>query len=122
MILSYKPQFVPKWQSGQKLHTIRRDPHNRWHAGRVAQFAIGVRTKNYKQFDERVCTGTQPIIIEHDVHAIGDTVVVIDEQVLSPGQVLLLAKNDGFDSVDDFYAWFNKDFIGKILHFTDLRY
>ena len=33
-----------------------------------------------------------------------------------------LAKNDGFESVEDFFAYFNKDFKGKIIHWTDLQY
>lgn len=35
--------------------------------------------------------------------------------------IQLLAKNDGL-STDDFRAWFKKDFVGVILHFTDFKY
>lgn len=28
----------------------------------------------------------------------------------------------GFDSVKDFFRYFNKDFKGKIIHWTDLKY
>lgn len=33
-----------------------------------------------------------------------------------------LAENDGFDSIEDFFAWFNEDFTGKIIHWTDFKY
>lgn len=33
-----------------------------------------------------------------------------------------LALNDGFDSVEDFFEYFNEDFTGKIIHWTDLKY
>ena len=37
-------------------------------------------------------------------------------------EMLQLAHNDGFDTIDDFFAYFNEDFIGKIIHWTDLKY
>lgn len=33
-----------------------------------------------------------------------------------------LAKNDGFDSVEDFFRYFNSNFDGKIIHWTDYIY
>ncbi len=33
-----------------------------------------------------------------------------------------LALNDGFDNVQDFFVYFNEDFTGKIIHWTDLKY
>lgn len=33
-----------------------------------------------------------------------------------------LFHNDGFENLFDFFEWFNEDFKGKIIHFTDLRY
>lgn len=122
MILSYNKRFVPKWLTGQKKHTFRKDPHNRWHAGLVAQFATGVRTPHYTCFMERPCTGTQKIIIEHNVHALGDVVVVVDERIISEEEIKTLSFNDGFDTVEEFFNWFDEDFIGKIIHFTELRY
>lgn len=34
----------------------------------------------------------------------------------------LIAVNDGFSGLHDFFRWFNKDWEGKIIHFTDFRY
>lgn len=28
----------------------------------------------------------------------------------------------GFDTIEEFFAYFNEDFVGKIIHWTDLRY
>lgn len=41
---------------------------------------------------------------------------------LKPEEVEVLARNDGFDSISDFFKWFNKDFQGSIIHWTDLKY
>lgn len=41
---------------------------------------------------------------------------------LKRSQIEELAMNDGFESVDQFFAWFNKDWKGKIIHWTDLKY
>lgn len=38
------------------------------------------------------------------------------------GNMLQLALNDGFDTIEDFFAYFNKDFTGKLIHWTDLKY
>jgi hypothetical protein len=37
-------------------------------------------------------------------------------------EMIRLARNDGFDSVEDFFSFFPEDFKGKIIHWTDLRY
>jgi hypothetical protein len=34
----------------------------------------------------------------------------------------VLSKNDGFNSIEQFFKYFNKDFIGEIRHFTTLKY
>lgn len=61
MVIGFKKQFVPKIKSGKKIHTIRRDEHNRWKVGRSIQMATGVRTKHYKQFHTAKCISIQKI-------------------------------------------------------------
>ena len=34
----------------------------------------------------------------------------------------LLAKNDGFESMDGFWAFFNEPYQGMIIHWTETRY
>lgn len=133
MILQFKKRFVKKIENGTKKHTIREDKHDRWRKGRKIHMATGVRTKNYQQFAEKTCTGTQDISIRYsdDKQLVR---VIIDDHffgtaLFDHGKVFCflmrlenLVRNDGFDSVEDFFEWFNKDFDGKIIHWTNLRY
>lgn len=41
---------------------------------------------------------------------------------LDEGSLGRLALNDGFNSVEDFLKYFNEDFEGQIIHWTNLRY
>ena len=131
MILSFKPQFKQPILDGTKIHTIREDPHDRWKRGRKIHQATGVRTKNYDCFNETYCMGVQKIeIIWYPKQ--GPAVYLNDytfpfygqmqNETFGFEQMELLAKNDGFPSVEAFFEWFNKDFDGKIIHFTDYRY
>lgn len=124
MILGFKPQFKDPIKTGQKKHTIREDKHNRWKAGRVIHFATGVRTEFYEQFKEGKCKSVQTIQIDYDyIQPVGHCVnVFIDDRSLHPDEIRILAKNDGFEDTSEFFAWFNKDFKGKIIHWTDLKY
>lgn len=116
MILGFKKQFVPKILSGEKIHTIRRDHANRWKPGKIIHFSTGVRTKDYDQFAIGRCTSTSEIIInpakERVFISIGSGLVYRGEGVLA------FAKNDGFDSLEDFWKWFHQPFEGKLIHWT----
>ncbi len=132
MILGFKHKFVPLILSGMKRHTIREDKTNRWTKGKKIHFATGVRTKQYRQFDEKECISTQTIKIYH----FSDSVAIeIDNcffgHVLHHGIdniyeyhhcILKLAINDGFDTIEEFLKFFPKDFKGKIIHWTNLKY
>jgi hypothetical protein len=136
MILGFKPQFKEPILKGTKKHSIRIDKHNRWIPGRQIQFATGVRTKKYNEFKEGWCRSTQSIEIGYKSD--GNKIVWIDDYIFycsvktckkclasSPErrkQMLTLAQNDGFINIMHFFFWFNKDFTGKIIHFTDLKY
>jgi hypothetical protein len=139
MILSFKPQFVKPIVFKIKIHTIRVDKHNRWHAGRTIQMATGVRTKKYHNFNTNtgigeVCTGVQNIYI----YWRGTTIIIfIGTQIFvnfntagswadfngnGYNNLLTLAQNDGFHGIEDFIQWFSTNFYGKIIHWTDLKY
>ena len=149
MILGFKNKFTPLIIKGTKIHTIREDKPNRWKEGNKIHFAIGIRTKNYCQFKEGVCKGTQKIDIIHksnvitvkiDGKLLGEawkdkegTIVcytglrlerINDTELKASSDYILhdLVANDGFITVQDFFKWFNKDFTGKIIHWTDLKY
>ena len=121
MILTFsKVDFVRKIIDGEKIHTIREDKHNRWYAGRVIQFWFGNPRnvkKNPYQFKVGICMSTQKIEIKNKC-------VYIDNRELKllSNKVELLSVQDGFDSAREYFEWFNKDFKGVIIHWTDYKY
>ena len=130
MILGFKPQFPEPIKKGIKKHTIREDKHNRWKAGIIIHMATGVRTKLYNCFKKTTCTGTQRIEISWiTMYTVRNATIYVDDRVVgkytngyASGLCKMIAKNDGFESVEDFFKWFSSDFKGKIIHWTDLRY
>ena len=99
-----------------KLHTIRKDEKNRWKEGLMIDFFINARQKNMFRFAPRIpVVSTQKIIIKNNT-------VWIDGFPLLPKQTMGFAINDGFENVDDFFKYFNEDFNGKIIHWTNLKY
>ena len=132
MILGFNKRFPQPILDGSKKHTIREDKHNRWKAGRIIHMATGVRTKNYNCFCKCKCTGTQSITI---IHLGGWIQVFIDKRFFGEAYhhglddiheystcLVELARNDGFSYLSEFFHWFNTDFEGKIIHWTDYRY
>lgn len=128
MILAFKPPFSAPILTGQKIHSIRKDPKGRWKRGRKIHCANYVRTPHQRTFYETQCTGVEPIEIFHHEIKIGDKPPIPDVSVMVGGFPLFgdaleeLAYNDGFDSAADFLAFFDKDFKGVIVHWTDYRY
>lgn len=115
MVLGFKPQFVEPILNGTKIHTIREDKKNRWQYGRSIQMATGVRTKNYKCFAQRVCLGFRTIEINPNTKTVIFTQANGQNHTLNDLQIELLALNDGFKTVQDFWNWFNKPFKGKLI-------
>lgn len=149
MILSYKQQFPwnqptnfkRKIKDGDKKHTIRLDIHNRWKPGMKIHHAHGVRTPHYDCFLENECISTQKIEVEEMAMISSDHCyvleeyserlketffkifrVAVDDRNLTTEEIHTLAKNDGFDSTDDFFRWFSNNTEAKIIHWTDLKY
>lgn len=109
-----------------KIHTIRKDEKNRWKAGNKIHLAINNRTPNYFQFAPTLeCKGIQDFEIIY-VKASNNynqfPIVAIDGWQLPTPHIIELAENDGFDNVHDFLDYFNEDFKGKIIHWTDYKY
>lgn len=130
--LRYYREFPPLGDNGcythlnvhAKIHTIRHDPHNRWKPGMKIHFVINNRTKNVFQFAPVIeCMSVQKIeIVYRHIKNERPANVWIDDRIMSEDEVLQLALNDGFPSVEAFFLYFNEDFSGKIIHFTDLKY
>lgn len=116
-----------------KLHTIREDTKDRWKVGNKIDFFINVRTKKMFRFAPVLpVVSVQKIeIIITDNCGLRKRQVWIDDiikiyyeygdRVIDKG-LLELVQNDGFDAIEDFFAYFDKGFTGKIIHWTDLRY
>lgn len=119
-----------------KPHTMREDEKDRWKPGMKIHMVVFNRTKKQFQFVPVIeCKSVQKIEIKfqstyqdgspHHPKVIIDGAVFWDyeQQIDNDNEkIMSLAKNDGFDSVGDFFKYFNKDFTGKIIHWTDLRY
>lgn len=103
-----------------KLHTIREDAHDRWKAGNYIHFVINNRTAERFQFAPVVkCISTQSIKIKHTAAKIH---VIVDNKILNQSEAETLAINDGFETLEDFFKYFNKSFSGKLIHWTDKKY
>ena len=125
MIITYsQDSFVEDIKAQVKIHTIRADPKRRWKVGMSIQHWRG-NPRNVRQnpyhFYNGICKGVQKIQI---LNIFDDREGVrIDGVMLNDEQIEMLAKNDGFKTVDDFWNWFGmNDFEGVIIHFTDLKY
>lgn len=111
-----------------KIHTIRKN--NRFKPGMKIDFFVGLRTKNCFRFAPRQpFVSSQQISIIH--HWNGYAHVLIDNKVYWGGlktknefenTITQLALNDGFDNVKDFFNWFDEDFDGFIIHWTNKKY
>ncbi len=104
--------FIPK------IHTIRQDPKNRWKAGNKIHFQVNPYRPSMFQFAPVLeVFSTQKIKILPRFETVWvDGGFILDEQIAE------LAINDGFDSIDDFWEYFNDEFEGKIIHWTNYKY
>jgi hypothetical protein len=126
-----------------KFHTFRADPHNRWKAGRKIEMVYrGAGYKILDHFNKDIpelskCVSTQKIDITiRRTDSIPQVMNIrIDDKLrfvipLQPNikvatpysDYMTLIRNDGFENLAKFFKWFKKDFSGKIIHWTDLRY
>ena len=118
-----------------KLHTIREDKNDRWKVGTKIDFFINVRQPSMFRF-----APVLPVVSIQDfeinwylinekrfvrVYIDGNCFarVDFDKEIYVSGQLMIhLANNDGFDTIEDFFNYFNSDFKGKIIHWTTLKY
>jgi hypothetical protein len=110
-----------------KKHTIRAG--HRWRAGMKIHPVINNRTKDRFQFTPVIeCKSVQEIKIEYED---GLPNVYIDNHPIywhtrrnTFGECNMhnLAVNDGFSNLKEFFAYFNTNFKGQIIHWTNLKY
>jgi hypothetical protein len=112
---SFYPELYPDIKP--KLHTIRTG--NRWRAGMKIHFLTGNRTPNRNQFKLSTVTSVQDFkILWHK----DNYQLFVDGNEIDFTEEFNLAENDGFDDFDDFLDYFNKDFQGQIIHWTNKMY
>lgn len=105
-----------------KIHTIREDKNERWKLGTKIDFFINVRQPNMYRFAPVLpVVSFQKIEIIH-TEFMNDIIVNIDNKRLNMSELQRLVWNDGFDNIYEFVSYFNEDFVGKIIHWTDFRY
>lgn len=111
-----------------KLHTLREDKKDRWQEGKMIDFFINCRQKDMFRFAPVLpVVSVQNVEIFYSAQSMwNDTIarptVYVDGYDLHPDKIRQLAQNDGFDTIEDFFTYFNEDFKGKIIHWTDLKY
>lgn len=118
-----------------KRHTIREDKKDRWKKGVKIDFFINVRKKDMFRFAPVLhVVSIQKIEIlwyRKNCNAFPDhkytynernVRIYVDGLALKTDQIKILSQNDGFSNLEDFFEYFNTDFKGKIIHWTDLKY
>ncbi len=117
-----------------KLHTIRDDKNDRWKVATKIDFFINARQKSMFRFAPVLpVVSIQEFVLEYELSSspIGRGACVwidnvkfwwFDDINKDDQKMLHFAQNDGFDTIEDFFAYFNKDFTGKLIHWTDLKY
>lgn len=132
-------------EKNAKIHTIREDKNDRWKVGTNIDFFINCRQKDMFRFapvlpvvstqkiefiwkentENHTCLGTKfdrICTIKIDDNFYGDAYLLNDSVVSSSYTIPTFANNDGFDTPDELFAYFNKNFKGKIIHWTDFKY
>jgi len=109
-----------------KIHTLRKDEENIWHAGMIIEAVTNAGTPQERPILPEVpCISTQKLQICHyskEMYGNRAPDIQVDDIRMTPQAVEQMALNDGFECVEDFFAYFNKDWKGKIIHLTDFRY
>lgn len=111
-----------------KPHTIRKG--NRWKPGMNIHFfewtGKPYRSPHFKFAPVIKCVRVQSIDIiwtDPDQAVLPKPLIFIDQVWVCDEKIKqALAVNDGFESLQAFYAWFNQDFSGQIIHWTNLKY
>lgn len=107
-----------------KIHTIREDKNDRWKPGTKIDFFINCRQKNMFRFAPvlPVVSVQKVEIIVDKFEFMNDYQIKVDGKLLTIDEKVQLALCDGFENLLHFFMYFNADFKGKLIHWTDLKY
>ena len=114
MNINYKKEMERALASGVKLHTIRQKPIA---VGTMMNHIVYPYHKERRCVLSNFCTAIQNISIVPDARAI-----FVDGKELSKSDMEKLAENDGFETMDDFWTFFNEPYQGMIIHWTNTKY
>ena len=114
MNINYKKEMERALASGVKLHTIRQMPIA---VGTMMNHIVYPYHKERRCVLSNFCIAIQNISIDPDARAI-----FVDGKELSKSDMEKLAENDGFETMDDFWTFFNEPYQGMIIHWTNTKY
>lgn len=120
MILSFsRDSFEGAVKARTKIHTIRRDEHNRWKPGMTIQFWRG-NPRNVKNNPYQFGTGVVDRVADIGIFPKKDIVIILFSGVIfvkvnSRDELNRFAVNDGFKDWEEMKEWFTEDFSGKLI-------
>jgi len=102
---NFQKQFAPKILNGSKAQTIRRRRKRATIEGDTLSLYVGQRTKSCRLIGRAPCIKVTPIIIFPFFYLIG-----LDGFAwgVKSTKVKLLALNDGFETIKDFFDFFTR--------------
>lgn len=104
--------FRPKVLDGSKFHTIR-DRKNPPKVGEYLFLWWKSRTPERAFLGVTICTQVDTITIDRDGQK-----VTINEKLLDKNAIEVFAKDDGFESIDDFWKFFDKPISASLIHWN----
>lgn len=118
MLIGYTlPNAIERIIAGEKIHTLREDKKERYKVGQLIDHCTGVRTKNFKKHYQSTITRIDFAFIVPREKAI-----YINGTKLSQMEFWLFLQNDGFDSAEQFWAWFQEPKVYRLIQWTDFKY
>lgn len=100
---NFQGQFVGGILDGSKRQTIRKRRKRATVSGDVLQLYTGLRTKQARLLKVVDCTSVVPVQVVPFAK-----LVKLDGRALNAAELGLFTQRDGFESVDDFFSFFER--------------
>lgn len=106
-----------------KIHTMREDKIGKWNEGDKIDMMMNDGLKEMFRFLPTVpCLGIETCKIEYFMGCGNYPNVYVGGRLLSNKEFEKFIVNDGFDNAEQFCQYFDKDWKGKIIHWTGYKY
>lgn len=99
-----------------KIHTIRRG--ERWSTGMEIAPVVEGNNGQFEFTPKIICLSVQEIHVSYKK----GFQVSIDGKILGQKELKKLVINDGFEDISEFKLYFNDEFSGQIVHWTNFNY